>query len=88
MSKHMSEQELQKWESKLKFWMVMNDISTRDLYTLSVKYCNKCINGAFNRECPSTRIQWSIQNKKIELIEDITFSECANFICMEWVKHV
>jgi hypothetical protein len=86
----MSEQELMKWESKLKFFMVMNGFEDRELRIIAKTYCEKCIEGAFSRPCPSTTIQWDIREKKMKIKNStfMTFVDAVDFICMEWIKHV
>ena len=86
----MSKKELQKWESKLKFIMVMNGMEIEDIKRYATLYCDKCIEGSFSKPCPSIRIEWNIPNKRMEIKDNlsITFIEAMDFICMEWIKYV
>ena len=98
----MSEQELKKWESKFKFWMVMNGMSLKDIDG-SVNFCRtcpltktiKCIQPNDAKEVP-LKLLWVVPRYmngdiKIELCHKNRREASANpnmMYCAEWIKHV
>jgi hypothetical protein len=89
----MSKKELQKWESKFKFWLVMNNLTPKELWTK-----HTCVNCPLYKKsiwgCTDGNKRyflWMIREKKDCItIEHLSVVDSRTVLgtCIEWIKHV